>query len=113
MEASIQQLESIEDELAFGARWAELDAQYSGHVALWTARAQRLIRGKHFDDALEIICQREIDEFDEDTLATKAGLLYDARAFDQATELFDQLVERFSPGHPPELRQAPVHRRSP
>jgi len=96
MEASIQQLESIEDELAFGARWAELDAQYSGHVALWTARAQRLIRGKHFDDALEIICQREIDEFDEDTLATKAGLLYDARAFDQATELFDQLVERFS-----------------
>src|SRR5689334_23435542 len=89
------QLEQIEDDLGFGARWAELDALHPGHVSLWTVRAQRLVRRKQFDEAIEFIAKRQVEDLDDDGLALKAGLLYDARAFDQARTIFDRLIEKF------------------
>jgi glycosyltransferase involved in cell wall biosynthesis len=96
IDVAIEELDRIEDELGFAARYAELETIYPGHVSLWNARVHRLIRNRRFDDAVEFARQLEIDDFDEDKLAAKAGMLYEARAFDEATALFDQIVERFA-----------------
>lgn len=96
IDAAIEELGQVENDLAFSARWTELQALFPDHLLLWNSRVQWLIRGKHFDEAIECISQRDIDDFDEDALALKANLLYDARAFEHATELFDQIIERFS-----------------
>ena len=89
------ELERMEDDLGFGARWAELEALHPGHVSLWTIRAQRLIKRKQLDEAVEFIAERQFDDLDDDGLALKAGLLYDARAHDQAKAIFDRLIEQF------------------
>ena len=95
LQPMIEELEATEDDLAFSARWSELHAIHPGHVLLWNARAQRLVRGKLFEEAIEFIDDREIDDLDEDALALKAGLLYDARSLDRASELFEQLLASF------------------
>src|SRR5690348_7944879 len=72
IDAALEELNGIEDDLGFSARWAELQEQFPDHLQLWSARVSWLIRGKHFEDAVECISQREIHDFDEDALALKA-----------------------------------------
>lgn len=88
-------LERIEDESAFEARWAVLDALYPGHTELWAARAQRLIRHKQFDEAVEFIASRNFDALDADGLLLKAGLFYDARDHDRAADMFGELIPSY------------------
>jgi glycosyltransferase involved in cell wall biosynthesis len=92
----LDELAAIEDDLAFAARWTELDALHPDHASLWEARAQRLIRSKQFDEAVEWIWGREVDALDDDGLALKAGLLYDARDYERSNALFAHVLERFA-----------------
>jgi glycosyltransferase involved in cell wall biosynthesis len=88
-------LERIEDDSVFEARWAVLNALYPEHIEMWAARAQRLIRHKQFDEAVDFIASRDFDRLDADGLTMQAGLLYDARAHDQAAEIFGDLIPSY------------------
>src|SRR3954451_14550242 len=65
---ALHELEKIDDQPAFEARWAVFDALYPGHTELWASRTQRLIRLKAFDEAVQFIGTKEFDSLDVDGL---------------------------------------------
>ena len=95
IEEAVAELADVEDEQEFEARWNALEALHPGNIGLWAARAMRLIRQKDFEAAIAFIGDRAFADDDGAGLATKAALLYDAHARDEAVALFDTLLERF------------------
>lgn len=92
--ATIASLEALNDD-AFYEQCEALQRIRGDHFLLWCARMRRLIRQKHFDEAQELIKTRSFDDHDEAGRLVQAELLFDARAHDDAGEIFSQLIKLF------------------
>lgn len=93
-EQAVEELQNISDEAEFDERLALLDLRYPENPELWKLRVVRLNRRKDYPGAIALIEAREFDSSSDDDLALKAGLLHDARAYEAADAIFEQLVER-------------------
>lgn len=84
----------LADDAEFERAWAALNAQYPNQPIVWATRVRRLIRQKALDSALALIESGHFGESPVDPrLNEKAELLYEAREFDRAHELFYRLIE--------------------
>lgn len=90
LEADIVELECVADEDGFDERLRALEEQFPGHVLLVSARVRRLIKRKAFDEAVAVV---DAHPFTDETLLSKAEMLFEARQLDRACALYDELLE--------------------
>src|ERR1051326_492714 len=90
--ALIETVEALEDDDSFNAECDRLQRIHGDHHMFWSARVRRLIAQKEFDQAQALIKGRGFHEYDDAGRIAQAEFLYDARAHDDARELYTQLI---------------------
>lgn len=91
----LHQLEEISDDAEFETAIEPLERRHPKLVDLWRVRVRRLIRRKDYEAAIQVIDEHQFaEDANESGLLEKAELLHDARQFDRAYDIFEDLIGR-------------------
>lgn len=89
----IQRLEAISEDSIFDAEIGALEAQHPADINLWRLKVRRLIARHENEAAITLIDSKFDGAQTESELLEKAELLSDAREYERAFEIFDELIE--------------------